>query len=144
MIDSLTLMEQQIQAKVELEKVMGDGESHLAKARYIMGQNSVSALQLPTENSNEFEAVSIVNSSENEIGLSEKSLALEVRKDSMENEHTNPIRWFGVLVPQNLHYAQTKFKQALWWAVKAANVQLQLDGVLNSISQLQLLKSKTV
>lgn len=79
-LDKLTVLEEVIQAKLELEKSMCDGEMHLAKTRYIMGRNSVSVLQLPTENSTEFDASTVVHSEEDEKLFGEKTLDLEVRK----------------------------------------------------------------
>lgn len=137
-IDALTLMEQEIQVKLELEKSMSDGEAHLAKSRYIMGQNYVSTLQLPTENSSEFNASAVLNVEENSDVFSDKTLDLEFKKDDQECK--NPLRWFGVFVPQNLHYAQAKFKQALVWAAKSANIQIQLNNTLSDITKLESIK----
>lgn len=140
-IDALTLMEQEIQTKLELEKSMSDGEAHLAKSRYIMGHNFVSTLQLPTENSNEFNASAVLNVEENSNTASDKTLDLEFKKD--DPECANPLRWFGVFVPQNLHYAQTKFKQALVWAAKSANIQIQLNNTLSNITRLESIKQSS-
>lgn len=139
-LDSLTLMEQEIQQKLELEKCMCDGESQLAKSRYIMGRNSVSALQLPSTDN--IVASAIVRREDNDNLYTDEVLELEVKKKPEES--TNPIRWFGVLVPQNLYDVQNKFKQALLWAVKAANTQCQLRAVCVKIAQLEELKERIV
>lgn len=141
-LDSLTLAEQHIQQKLEVEKFMCEGESHLAKSRYIMGRNSVSSLQLPSENGGEIEATAVVKTEQDATSITGESFDLEIKRKPEES--SDPIRWFGVLVPQNLHYAQAKFKQALLWAVKAANTQSQLRAVCFKIGQLEDLKNRLV
>lgn len=143
-IDSLTTLEDVIQTKLELENSMCEGESHLAKTRYIMGRNSISTLQLPTKNGNEFEALTVVHSEGDENAFGELSLDLEAKKLTEGEENLNPVRWFGVLVPQNLYSAQVKFKQALLWAVKAANLQTQLYGLSLKINALKGLKESLI
>lgn len=140
-LDALTLMEEQIQLKLEIESSMSEGEGHLAKSRYILGHKSVSELQLPTEGSPEFEAQAVVHSVDDEVLLKANFYDLEVRKKDENGEKTkDPLRWFGVLVPQNLHQAQSKFRQSLLWAVKCVNVQMQLNEVCTRIQQLKRVK----
>lgn len=141
-LDSLTLIEQQVQNKLELEKCMCDGESQLAKSRYIMGRNSVSALQLPTENGLDINASAVIKREEDENLYTDEVLELDLK--SKQEESSNPIRWFGVLVPKNLYDVQAKFKQALVWVVKAANTQWQLRAVCIKIGQLEELKERLV
>lgn len=141
-LDNLNLMQQYILQKLEVEKCMCEGESHLAKSRYIMGRNSVSALQLPTENGPEITAAAVVRKEEDSDSICGESFDLDIKRKPEES--SDPIRWFGVLVPQNLHYAQAKFKQALLWTVKAANTQNQLRTVCIKIAQLEELKNRLV
>lgn len=138
-LDALTLMEEHIKLKLNVENTMCSGEASLAKTRYIMGQNSVTALQLPTENSADFEAPIKVNLDENELGT--KTFDVELQKVTDENNVQDPLKWFGFLVPHSLHYAQNMFRQAIQWNVQAANVQVKLNDTLNTIGQLKLLKS---
>jgi hypothetical protein len=63
MIQTLDLMEEQIKCKLKLQETMKSSCLNLAKARYIMGHNSVSCLQLPTEESAEIAALRTVASS---------------------------------------------------------------------------------
>ncbi|KAJ8928792.1 hypothetical protein NQ314_018591 [Rhamnusium bicolor] len=140
-LDALSLMEEEILLKLNVENAMCGGESHLAKARYIMGQNSVSCLQLPTENSPEFSAVAKVYASEDDKLFGEKSYELQLTKKTEDESVQDPVRWFGVLVPQNLNYAQNMFRQALQWAVQAVNVQTQLEQTIIKIQQLKAAKA---
>ncbi|XP_018570891.1 coiled-coil domain-containing protein 115-like [Anoplophora glabripennis] len=140
-LDALTLMEEKIKLTLNTENAMCGGEAHLAKARYIMGQNNVSSLQLPTENSPDFMAVAKVYSNEEEKLFGQTSYELHLTQKSEETVQ-DPIRWFGILVPQNLNYAQNMFRQALQWAVQAVNVQTQLKETIEKIYQLKEVKTR--
>ncbi|KAJ8959120.1 hypothetical protein NQ318_022377 [Aromia moschata] len=143
-LDALSLMEEEIQLKLIMENSMCGGEGHLAKARYIMGQSNVSFLQLPTENSTEFSAVTKVFTNEEDKLYGEKSFELRVvKKDEDETVH-DPLKWFGYLVPQNLNYAQNMFRQALQWAIEALNIQTQLRETVRKIEQLKQVKANIV
>ncbi|XP_044253059.1 coiled-coil domain-containing protein 115-like [Tribolium madens] len=140
-LDALTLMEEDIQIKLNVENAMCGGETHLAKSRYILGQNSVSSLQLPTENSPEFDALTRVHLEESDESLGEKSRELEVTK---KEDQIDPVRWFGYLVPQDLFHAQNMFKQALQWIIRGVNVQTRLIETCNTIEQLKVLKREVL
>jgi hypothetical protein len=140
-LDALTLIEEEIQTKLNIENAMCGGETHLAKSRYILGQSSVSSLQLPTENSPDFEATTTVHSEEDEELFGAKLRHLEAEK---KEEQTDPVRWFGYLVPQDLYHAQTMFRQALQWIIKCVNVQTRLVETCGKIGQLKELKSELV
>ncbi|RZC40845.1 hypothetical protein BDFB_013348 [Asbolus verrucosus] len=137
-LDALTLIEEEVQMKLNIENAMCGGEMHLAKSRYILGQNSVSSLQLPTENSPHFEATVTVHSEKDEL-IGEKTRYLEVVK---REDQIDPVRWFGYLVPQDLYHAQTMFRQALQWVIRATNLQMQLIETCGTIEQLKELKRK--
>ncbi|CAG9859450.1 unnamed protein product [Phyllotreta striolata] len=138
-LDALFLVQEEIDLKLNVENAMSGGEAHLAKTRYIIGQNNVSALQLPTENSAEFSSVIKVEGSESLLGANTYTLR-EIKKSEDETVQ-EPLRWFGFLVPQNLNFAQKMFRQALQWSVQAVNTQNQLQRVLHSISSLKEVKS---
>lgn len=104
-----------------------------------MGQNSVSNLQLPTENSPEFNALTIVHTNEDEFGV--KHFDLESHKPDNET-YLNPSKWFGYLVPHDLQFAQNLYRQALQWLVQAANVQNRLRENCLQIKQLKALKQE--
>lgn len=143
-LDSLTLMEEHIQTKLELENSMNEGEINLAKSRFIMGHKNVSELQLPTEDSPEFDALAVVHPQEEENFFDQNLYDLEIRQKGSEEKLKDPLRWFGILLPNNLHQAQSKFKQALLWAVKCANLQTQLNETCVKIKQLHEIKAQLV
>ncbi|XP_076259705.1 vacuolar ATPase assembly protein VMA22 [Rhynchophorus ferrugineus] len=136
-IDSLILMQEEIELKLIAENAMIGGETHLAKSRYILGQNNVSSIQLPTENSPEFRALTTIDLSIDEFGLHQFSL--ESKKPDNEN-YINPIKWFGYLTPQNLSFAQNLYRQALQWIIQAANIQCKLKETCKQINQLKQIK----
>ncbi|CAG9773677.1 unnamed protein product [Ceutorhynchus assimilis] len=138
-LDALTLMQEEIELKINAENAMVGGETHLAKTRYILGQNSVSSIQLPTENTPEFDALLVVHHSQDEYG--HEKLDLESQKPDNEH-HINPIKWFGYMQPQHLQLAQNLYRQAVQWLVQAANVQLRLRGTCLQIKQLRKLKEE--
>ncbi|KAI4456699.1 coiled-coil domain-containing protein [Holotrichia oblita] len=140
-LDTLTLMEEHVQLKLNLENSMNDGILNLAKTRYIMGHNNISSLQLPAEDSSEIEAIAVIHSEENEK-LGYRMHDLEVIKKSESNSKIqDPLKWFGVLVPQNLHIAQNRFKQALIWIGEIANIQSRLNYNCNKLEGLRQLKN---
>lgn len=96
----------------------------------------MSSLQLPTENSPEFPAVTVLQSSE----VDTKQFSLESRKS--EEKSVDPIKWFGFMPPQNLHLAQKLYQQALQWLIQAANIQLRLQETCSNINKLKKLKQE--
>lgn len=135
LLRQLHLMEEKMQCEVNIENSINNGSIHLAKSRYIMGQSSVSTARLPTECSQEFAASTLCETSE-EDGVKQ----LKVIDNNSENT-VNPLRWFGVLVPQNLHKAQNIFQNTINFVVECANVQLQIQDNFNSIESLKQYKN---
>lgn len=137
---ALLLTEEEIKTKLHIENAMSLGESNLAKARYIMGQNKVSAIQLPTENTPEFTATVKVHQSESDKLFDNKSYEIQLNQKSFDETVQDPVKWFGVLVPQTLTQAQKMFRQALQWSVKAVNIQSELNETIKTINNLKDIK----
>lgn len=115
-----------MRCELNIETSIHNGSLHLAKSRYIMGQTSVSAAKLPVEGSAEFRASTVCEALE-EDGVKQ----LKVVENNTDNT-SNPLRWFGVLVPQNLHRARNIFQSTINFVVECVNVQLQiLDNMKN-------------
>ncbi|XP_031776884.1 coiled-coil domain-containing protein 115 [Nasonia vitripennis] len=73
------------------------------------------------------------------------NLDISLKKSNKEEETPqDPIKWFGVLVPQSLKTAQKHFQDALYLAVKIANVQAQLTKVTSQSESLKLLKKVAI
>lgn len=130
LIDMLDLIEQSVLCKMDIESTTNAGQLLLAKSRYIQGPQTVSGSQLPTENSNDFNALKTVTKQEGEIG---DELQLNVHKVDKENGFIDTIRWFGVLVPNSLQLARQRFDKAIELVVECANIQTKLNDVIRYI-----------
>lgn len=109
-----------------LENCLRDGCVHLAKSRYLMGNRSVSDLQLPTSGS--FTARSTVVREEDDDG----PIRLAHNEDG-----DDPVKRFGVLVPGSLRTAQQGFCKCLQSTVEAATIKMEMDKVQGSYSKLK-------
>ncbi|KAL1138643.1 hypothetical protein AAG570_008705 [Ranatra chinensis] len=153
-VHMLYLMKEYIDCKVDIEDLVKSGSLHLAKSRYIMGNKSVSALQLPTEDRGEICAQTTLLTSKDKSGSME-NITLELKRlsfgDSLLDKTSeglksrskdkdqspdcgeskkiqDPLKWFGVLVPQNLRHAQSCFNRAIDLVVQCVNIQLEMDS----------------
>lgn len=96
-----------------------------------MGQSAVSTARLPTESSPEFSASVHTEASE------EKQFIVVENND----ENTiNPLRWFGILVPQSMHKAQEIFKNTISYVVDCANIQFQISENIRNLNMLEKYK----
>lgn len=137
LIDMLDLIEQSVLCKMNIEATTNAGQLLLAKSRYIQGPQTVSISQLPTENSNDFNALQTVTRREGEIN---DELELNTHKVDKEAGFIDTIRWFGVLVPRSLQLAQERFNKAIELVVECANIQSKLN---NTIRYILLLRNKS-
>ncbi|XP_049870860.1 coiled-coil domain-containing protein 115 [Pectinophora gossypiella] len=133
-LKQLHLIEDKIRCEMNIETNINNGSFQLAKSRYIMGHSAITATKLPMENSPEFSASTVCETTE-EDGV------MQLKAVKSETEDTvNPVRWFGVLVPQNLHAAQGIFQNAINYVVECVNIQLQLNENCNNIATLKQYK----
>ncbi|XP_053615999.1 coiled-coil domain-containing protein 115 [Plodia interpunctella] len=132
-LKQLHLMEEKMRGEMNIESSIQNGSINLAKSRYIMGQSSVSTARLPVENSPEFAASTKCETTE-EDGVK------QLRVIENEKNTVNPLHWFGVLVPQNLHKAQSIFQNTINFVVECVNVQLQLYENLKTLDVLKKYK----
>lgn len=124
-------MEEKIQSELNIEANILNGTIHLAKSRYIMGQSSVSSTCLPMESSSEFSAATVCEIQE-EDGVQQYKVV-----ENKSDDTVNPIKWFGVLVPQNLYKAQTIFQNTVNYVVECVNIQIQLNDIMNKVCMLK-------
>lgn len=113
-----------------LERCLRDGCVHLAKSRYVMGNNAVSDLQLPTC------APYAARSTVVRDGGGTARLAHNEDGD-------DPVKRFGVLVPGSLRAAQRAFCDCLGSAVEAATIRIEMEKVQTSYATLKGSKSRT-
>lgn len=134
-INLLELIEREVANKVYLEKQMNSGNLLIAKTRYLKGQQTVSANQLPGEDSAEFKALSTVERESGGHWSLEKKHPVDKEKGYIE-----PSRWFGVLVPQSLQLAKDKFRNCLFLIVEGANIRTNLQQTMRQLLHLRNLK----
>lgn len=127
-------MEEKMQKELFIESNINNGCIEFAKSRYIMGQSAVCATNLPTENSIEFSASKVCERVK-EDGVDQ----IKVMDNECEDT-VNPMKWFGVLLPQSMYKAQSLFKRATEYIVDCVNIQLQLIDVMNKMKILKSLK----
>lgn len=136
-LEMLSLMEQQVQCKVNIERTTNEGQLFIAKSRYTQGSQTISTSQLPTENSIEFSAISKVSQKADENSISKDKFVLETTKVDKDSGLIDPIKWFGVLVPRALHQAKESFQKSLELVVESANIQNQMQIILGYICKLK-------
>lgn len=136
-LQQLHLMEEKMACELNIERSINNGSIHLAKSRYIMGQSSVSKERLPTESSPEFPA-SVTCESTQEDNVS------QLKVIETEDSSVNPLHWFGVLVPQNLHKAKSIFQNTINFIVECVNVQLQMLENMKNIEALKYYKNNNL
>ncbi|XP_055377673.1 coiled-coil domain-containing protein 115 [Condylostylus longicornis] len=140
-VELLSLTEQHIRCKIEMEKRQNEGNLLIAKARYIQGGKTVSAAQLPTDEGPEFSALVSVSKIESIENLSNKKIILEKHSVDKNKGYLDPIKWFGVLVPRSLHFAKERYQLAIDLIIEDVNIQQELLTVMSSIEKLKHIKS---
>ncbi|VVC25960.1 Hypothetical protein CINCED_3A017074 [Cinara cedri] len=108
-----------------LEHCLRDGCVHLAKSRYVMGNRSVSGLQLPT--SGPYIARS-------KVVLDEKNNTSRLVQNK---DGDDPIKRFGVLVPGSIRAAQDRFCKCLESTVEATTIKTEMEKVQEDYSRLK-------
>lgn len=126
-LELFDLIEQSVQCKRNVEVTTNSGQLLLAKSRYIQGAQSAAISKLPTENSNEFNALQRIITSD------DRHMELSTHTVDKENGFIDPLRWFGVLVPRSLQTAQEHFSKALNYVVESANINTKLNKTISSI-----------
>lgn len=137
-LELFSLIEEQVQCKVNIERKTYEGQLFIAKARYTQGSQTISTSQLPTENSTEFSSLSKVYKDSEENSISPESFKLQTTKVDKDSGFIDPMKWFGVLVPRALQQAKESFQTSLELVVESANIQKQLQTVLGYICELKI------
>lgn len=129
-LQMIQLMDDYCSSIGRLEHCLRDGCVHLAKSRYVMGNRSVSDLQLPT--SGPYTARSTVVREENTDTI---NLAHDDSGD-------DPIKRFGVLVPGSLRMAQERFCKCLESTIEAAVIKSEMEKVRENYLSLKDTRSQ--
>lgn len=139
---NLELLQEKVSTVIQMELLLRSGHIELAKARYICGKENISILQVPVHTekiASLFELESkFTEDSEDAVPSFDISLR---EKNELGEDIQNPVKWFGVLVPQNLRTAQKRFQESVYLATKIANIQCELNSISNKLKALYLLKN---
>ncbi|XP_037036876.1 coiled-coil domain-containing protein 115 [Bradysia coprophila] len=130
-IEMLDLIEQQVKCKMNISNLIAQGQIQIAKTRYTQGTRTVSTSQLPTENSQEFKALRTVDRVNNDVG--DVQLNLNVETVNKDDGYVDPIKWFGILVPQSLQLARDAFQKSIEYSCESANIQSSLWRTMSNI-----------
>lgn len=143
LLRNLELMEEKISINIQIENILKDGHIELAKAKYIRGKENVSVLQVPEDDEKVatlFELETKLTGEETGKIVPNFDISLkQLNKDG--DDIRDPMKWFGVLVPQSLRTAQKRFQESLYLVVRAANVQAEIASVLDKLQSLYFLKN---
>lgn len=141
LLRKLELMQEKVHGNVQMETLLKDGHIELAKAKYIRGKENISILQVPN---NEDTVTALFDLETNVTNNNDDPVVcfdISLKKSNNEtDEPKDPVKWFGVLVPQNLRKSQKRFQESIYLAVKIANVQAELTSVLSKLKALHIQK----
>uniref|UniRef100_A0AAG5CYI7 Vacuolar ATPase assembly protein VMA22 n=1 Tax=Anopheles atroparvus TaxID=41427 RepID=A0AAG5CYI7_ANOAO len=141
LINSLELVERDVQLSQDIERLTTDGQMDLAHTRFTKGPNAVSAVQLPAEDYKPFRALRTLAVGPDESAGSIPHMALESHPVNAEEERIDPASWFGILRPPTLNSAKEKFTRSLETIVERANVRVTLAHYLSMFATLNKQKS---
>lgn len=130
-IEMLDLIEQQVKCKMNIGNLIAQGQIQIAKTRYTQGTRTVSTSQLPTENSHEFKALRTVERANNDVG--DLQFNLNVQNVNKDEGFVDPIKWFGILVPQSLQLAKDAFQKSIEYSSECASIQSSLWRTMANI-----------
>lgn len=134
---SLELIEEKVSVTLQMEELLREGHIELAKARYIRGMENIGLLQVPVE-ADRFE--SLFEIQRNDEGSVIEFDVVNKKKNNDGEAIQDPIKWFGVLVPQNLRNAQKRFQAVLQISAKCANICTQILATEKKIEKLKTTK----
>ncbi|KOC63501.1 Coiled-coil domain-containing protein 115 [Habropoda laboriosa] len=141
LLRNLELMQEKVNVNVQMENILRDGYIELAKAKYIRGKESISVLQVPVDDEKVVSLFELETKLTEETGIIIPNFDISLKTlGKGEDEIQDPIKWFGVLVPQSLRIAQKRFQESLCLAVRAANIQAEVTSVLDKLQSLYFLK----
>ncbi|XP_076239399.1 vacuolar ATPase assembly protein VMA22 [Calliopsis andreniformis] len=142
LLRNLELMEEKISINCQIENILKDGHIELAKAKYIRGKENISILQVPEDEEKVSSLFELETKLTEETGKIIPNFDISLKQlDKDSGEIQDPIKWFGVLVPQSLRIAQKRFQESLYLVVRAANVQAEIASVLDKLQSLYFLKN---
>ncbi|XP_012063990.1 PREDICTED: coiled-coil domain-containing protein 115-like [Atta cephalotes] len=145
MLRKLELIEEKVHGNIQMETLLKDGHIELAKAKYIRGKENISMLQVPNNEDTVTSLFDLETKTINEDNdMIEPCFDISFKKLSDDADGPkDPIKWFGVLVPQNLKNSQKRFQESIYLAAKIANTQAELISVLSKLKTLCIEKDSS-
>ncbi|KYN01627.1 PREDICTED: coiled-coil domain-containing protein 115-like [Cyphomyrmex costatus] len=141
MLRKLELIEEKVQGVIQMESLLKDGHIELAKARYIRGKGNISMLQVPNNEDTVTSLFDLETKTINENNDTKSCFDISFKKLNNDTDvPKDPIKWFGVLVPQNLKNSQKRFQESIYVSAKIANIQAELTSVLSKLKILYIEK----
>lgn len=141
LLRKLELVEEKVRGNIQMETLLKDGHIELAKAKYIRGKENISMLQVPNNEDTVTSLFDLETKTMNEDNNTVPCFDISFKKLSDDTDGPgDPIKWFGVLVPQNLRNSQKRFQESIYLAAKIANVQADLTSVLSKLKTLCIQK----
>ncbi|KAK0090712.1 hypothetical protein PV326_004054 [Microctonus aethiopoides] len=136
-------IEEKVKTTIEMECLLKDGHLELAKARYIRGKESVGIYRIPQESQihSLFDLETTFDENKFQSGIV-PHFDISLKSKEHDNEIQNPIKWFGVLVPQNLKIAQKKFQESIYLVTKIANISAELETISKQYQNMKNLTNK--
>ena len=113
-----------------LERCLRDGCVHLAKSRYLMGNSSVSDLQLPTSGPYNARSTVVRDAKDGTVWL------------ARDDNGDDPIKRFGVLVPRSLRTAQEGFCMCLESAVESVHMKMEMEKIRETYRTLKSVRNQ--
>lgn len=138
-LKTLELVEEKVSVTVQMEELLREGHIELAKARYVRGTDTVGILQIPAETGQIESLFEVHRYSDDEQSFPQLEVISKKVNDSGKDIQ-DPIKWFGVLVPQSLRNAQKRFQAALQLSGKCANVRSEIISVTNKLEGMKVAK----
>lgn len=126
-IRNLELSDDFIKINLELESRMKEGWFHLAKARYLMGFNTVSSLQIDERNCDSLTRVEVT--SPDSISTENAPIKFDIRSNDDKGKLRGLTKIFGVLTPSNLKVSQDQFVKCLALSCELASIKEELKSV---------------
>lgn len=109
-------------------------------SRYAHGPRTVSISQLPAGSEDGREICALRTVKRLCDGLETPQFELESHDVDKETDHVEPIKWFGILVPQSLKTARDRYEKAIELVIESANIEQRLQKNYQLLNKLKTVK----
>uniref|UniRef100_A0A6V7HME7 Vacuolar ATPase assembly protein VMA22 n=1 Tax=Bracon brevicornis TaxID=1563983 RepID=A0A6V7HME7_9HYME len=143
-LSTLDLIEEKVVTTIQLENHLRDGHLEMAKSRYIRGKESVGLLRIPqdTEITSLFDLETSYQEEHEDEPVDVPRFSINLKdKEELKNIQ-DPLKWFGVLVPQSLRTAQKRFQESLYLAARISDIGAKLNVIVDEVEAKKKTKAK--